>query len=444
MKPDQSAGRHGMTRREFVRTSAASLALAGISVNAAFPAGSDTIRVGLVGCGSRGTGAAFNAVEAAEGVELYAMGDLFQDHLDESLQRMREGAGDAPPMEKKKFKATGKRCFTGFDAYKRVLESGIDMVILAGPPHFRPMHLRAAVEAGKHVFMEKPVAVDPAGAKSIIESAELARKKGLAIVAGTQRRHHAPYREVMQRIHDGAIGDIVSAQCYWLGGPPWWEKGPRLFQEKEEKNWSELEYQIRNWFHYTWLSGDIIVEQHVHNLDVVNWAVGALPVKAIGTGGSQVRRGGGYGNIWDHFTVQFEYPDGVQVTSMCRQHRNCTGQVSERIMGTRGTAYIYGASGVIEGDTPYTYEGEPTNPYVQEHTDLIRSIRSGSPLNEGKRIAESTMTAILGRMCCYTGRAINYSWGFNQSTLDYTLPEYKFGVDVPEEPAAMPGITELI
>jgi predicted dehydrogenase len=433
-----------LTRREFVKTSAASLALAGLSANSIYAGGTDRIRVGLIGCGGRGTGAAFNCASAAEGIELVAMGDLFQDHLDQSYKRMKEGQGEASPMDRKNFKVKENRCFSGFDAYRKVIGSGVDMVILAGPPHFRSKHLRAAIEAGKHVFMEKPVATDPAGVKSVIESAELARKKGLAIVAGTQRHHSAPYLEVMKRVQDGAIGEIVSAQCYWLGGVPWWETGPNLFKEKQEKNWSDLEYHIRNWFHYTWLSGDIIVEQHVHNLDIINWALGTLPVKAIGVGGAQVRRGDGYGNIFDHFSIQYEYPDGVQVTSMCRQYNKVTDQVSERLIGTKGIAYTYGASGIIEGETNYKFEGESINPYVQEHTDLIASIRNNTPLNEGKRIAESTMTAILGRMSGYTGRAINYSWAMEKSELDFTLPKYEFGVEVPERPLAMPGITELI
>ncbi len=433
-----------LTRREFVKTSAASLAVAGLSANFAYAAGTDRIRVGLIGCGGRGTGAAFDCTNAAEGIEIYAMGDLFQDHLERSFKRMKEGRGDAAPMNKKNFKVKEKRCFSGFDAYKNVINSGVDMVILAGPPHFRPKHLRAAIEAGKHVFMEKPVATDPAGIKSVIESTKLAKQKGLAIVAGTQRRHSPPYLEVMKRVKEGAIGDIVSAQCYWLGGVPWWEAGPNLYKEKQEKNWSDLEYHIRNWFHYTWLSGDIIVEQHVHNLDIVNWALDSLPVKVIGVGGAQVRRGDGYGNIFDHSSLQYEYPNGVQVTSMCRQYNKVNNQVSERLIGTKGIAYTYGANGIIEGETNYKYEGESVNPYVQEHTDLIASIRSNKPLNEGKRIAESTMTAILGRMSGYTGRAINYSWAMEKSELDYTLPKYEFGVEVPERPLAMPGNTELI
>ena len=436
--------RREMTRREFVKTSAASLALAGLSTHYVYAGGSDRIRVGLIGCGSRGTGAAFNCANAAEGIEIVAMGDLFQDHMESSFKRMKEGRDDAAPMDKKNFKVKEKRCFSGFDAYQKVIDTNIDMVILAGPPHFRPKHLRAAIEAGKHVFMEKPVATDPAGVKSVIESAELAKQKGLAIVAGTQRRHSPPYLEVMKRVHDGAIGEIVSAQCYWMGGVPWVEKGPNLYKEKQEKNWSDLEYHVRNWFHYTWLSGDIIVEQHVHNLDVVNWALGALPVSTMGFGGAQVRRGDGYGNIFDHFALQYEYPNGVQVTSMCRQYQKIEGRVSERLIGTKGMAYTYGANGIIEGETNYKYEGESVNPYVQEHTDLIASIRSGNPLNEGKRIAQSTMTAILGRMSGYTGRAINYSWAMEKSVMDFTLPKYEFGVEVPERPLAMPGITELI
>ena len=182
----------------------------------------------------------------------------------------------------------------------------------------------------------------------------------------------------------------------------------------------------------------------MHNLDIVNWAIGALPEKAIGLGGNQNRSGDGYGNIWDHFAIQYEYPNGIQVTSMCRQHENCSGRVSELIIGTKGTAYTYGSNGIIHGEIEYKYEGETVNPYVKEHSDLISSIRSGNPLNEGKRIAESRLTAILGRMSAYTGREINLNWIRNSSMLDYTLPKYEFGVDVPQEPVAMPGITELI
>jgi myo-inositol 2-dehydrogenase / D-chiro-inositol 1-dehydrogenase len=429
-----------MSRRGFMATTAAA-SIGFLTADALHPrtvraAGPDVIRVGLIGCGGRGTDAVRDCASAAEGVELTAMGDLFQDALDESFGRLSGSL-------KKKFNVTRDRCFTGFDAYEKVIASGVDMVILAAPPHFRPPHYKAAVEAGKHVFMEKPVAVDPAGVRSVIETSDLAEKKNLAVVAGTQRRHQNAYLEVMNRVRDGWIGKIVSAEAYWMSGCPWWDRGPELWRKKAEKGWTEAEYQYRNWFHFAWLSGDIIVEQHVHNLDVVNWAVGAPPVKAIGSGGRAARFGEGRGDIYDHFSIAYEYPDGVHAVGMCRQFEKSSDQVSERIVGTRGVALFWGADSRIEGDRPYRFEGESPNPYVQEHADLIASIRAGKPLNEGRRIAESTLTAILGRMVAYTGRSVNYDWALKASKLDLSPRKYEFG-DLPVSEAAVPGKTELI
>ncbi|MBI5865135.1 MAG: Gfo/Idh/MocA family oxidoreductase, partial [Planctomycetes bacterium] len=348
----------------------------------------DRIRVGLIGCGGRGTGAAIDCANAEPNVEFVALGDLFQDRLDGSRKTLNEKVGA-------RCKVTDGNCFTGFDAYKGVLNAPIDLVILATPPGFRPIHLKAAVEAKKHVFMEKPVAVDPIGARSVIDSAELASQQGLGIVAGTQRRHEASYIETMKRIHDGAIGKIVAAQCYWN------QEG--LWVNKKQPNWSDMEWQCRNWLYFSWLSGDHIVEQHVHNIDVINWALQATPVKCVGMGGRQWRTGPEYGNIWDHFAVEYEYPGGVRVLSMCRQTEKTSTRVSEHLVGEKGMA---NPNGSIEGRKAWKYEApeKPVNPYVQEHADLIASIRAGKPLNEGVRIAESTLTAIMGRMSGYTGR----------------------------------------
>jgi predicted dehydrogenase len=247
----------------------------------------------------------------------------------------------------------------------------------------------------------------------------------------------------MKRIQDGDIGEIVSAEGYWLGGCPFWELGPELARKKWELGWTETEYQNRNWFHFTWLSGDIIVEQHVHNLDVMNWALGGPPAKALGMGGRAVRFGEGRGDIWDHFSVVFEYPNGVRAASLCRQHEKCTDRVSERIVGKKGVASFDGPNGWIEGEKPYRFEGKSPNPYVQEHADLVASIRAGKPLNEGRRIAESTCTAIMGRMSAYSGRAVNFDWVMKKSKLDLTPAKYEFG-DLPEPKAAVPGVTELI
>jgi predicted dehydrogenase len=293
------------------------------------------------------------------------------------------------------------------------------------------MHLKAAVEAGKHVFMEKPGAVDPAGVRSLIASADLAAAKKLGIVAGTQRRHQNGYVETMKRIHDGAIGDIVAAQCYWNQGYLWMT--PR------QSGWSDVEWQIRNWNYFTWLSGDHIVEQHVHNLDVINWALQAHPVKALGMGGRQARTHPNYGHVYDHFAVEYEYPNGVRVMSMCRQIDGTAWRVSERVVGTKGIA---DPSGSIRGTTAWRYDGSGNNPYVQEHTDLINSIRAGKPLNEGRQLAESTLTAIMGRMSAYTGQEVTWEQALN-SKLDLVPAELALGPK-PVDPVAMPGQTRLI
>ncbi|MFQ6037713.1 MAG: Gfo/Idh/MocA family protein, partial [Candidatus Aminicenantales bacterium] len=364
-------------------------------------------------------------------------GDLFPDRWQASLRRLRE---KLPPES---LAVTPDTCFSGFDAYRKVLASGIDLVILASPPHFRPRHFQAAVEAGKHVFMEKPVAVDPVGVRSVIRTSEVAARKGLAVVAGTQRRHQAHYLEIMKRVHAGAIGRIRAGQCYWNMGALWVERAKQNWIDRKAKGWTDMEWQIRNWLFLTWLSGDHIVEQHVHNLDVINWFIGSHPVKCLGMGGRQVRTGPEYGNIFDHFAVEYEYPDDVRVMSMCRQIPGCTDNVSERVIGTEGWAFTSSANGFIKGKHAFTYDKESPNPYVQEHADLVASIRSGKPLNEGRRIAESTLTAIMGRMSAYTGRAVSWDWVMNASRLDLSPPQYAFG-DLPVAPVAVPGKTELV
>jgi len=416
-----------MKRREFIKTTAAaSLAAAMPRLHGAYAQGSDTIRVGVVGCGGRGTGAAIDCLNAAPGVEVVAMFDLFQDRIESSIKTITEKHPD-------KVKVTPARMFTGFDGYKKLSAlPEVNLIIMASPPGFRPMQLKAAIEGGKNVFMEKPVAVDPVGIRSVIASAELAAQKGLAIVAGTQRRHQARYLELMKWVHEGAIGELVGGQCYWNQGDLW--------VKQREPGMSEMEWQCRNWLYFTWLSGDHIVEQHVHNIDVMNWAFQSLPVKVMGMGGRQARTDPEFGNIYDHFAVEYEYPDGVRVMSMCRQTKGAAERVEERLVGTKGVAFGYGE---IKGAAPWKFEGEETNPYVQEHADLIASIRSGKPLNEGRRVAESTMCAIIGRMSAYTGRAINWDWAMNSSQLDLTPKNFEFGPN-PVDPVAVPGSTQLI
>jgi len=420
----------GLSRRDFIKTSTAvSLAALTSGTGRMFAAGSDKMRVGIIGCGGRGTGAAINCLDSADGVEIVAIGDLFRDSVDSSLEKMREKHND-------KVKVTSDTCFTGFSAYKKVIACDVNLIIMAPPPHFRPVHFKAAIEAGKHVFMEKPVGVDPVGIRSVIETSQLAKEKGLAVVAGTQRRHQAHYLEIMKRIHNGDIGRIVAGQCYWnMEG---------LWVKPRQDDWSDMEWQCRNWLYFTWLSGDHIVEQHVHNLDVINWAIGSHPVKAMGMGGRQVRTGAEYGNIFDHFAVEYEYPNDVRVLSMCRQTDGCSFNVSERVVGTTGQTYTDHTTAFIKGSKPYELpEGEAPDPYVQEHTDLIAGIRNGKPLNEGKRVAESTLTAIMGRMSAYTGRALKWDWAMNASKLDLTPPKYEM-CDLPVRPVAVPGKTPLV
>lgn len=430
-----NSGTRQVTRRDFIRTSAAvSLTAMLPGAGIAFAAGSDTVRIGLIGCGGRGTGAAQNCIESSQGVELVAMGDLFKDRLDLSLKTLKE------KLPADKVKVTRESSFVGFDAFKKVIAGDVDLVLLATPPHYRPEHLAAAVQAGKHVFMEKPVAVDPKGVRSVIASADVAKQNGLAIVAGTQRRHQGHYVDMMKRIHDGHIGRIVSGQCYWNQGGmgDYWKYYPR-------EGLTAMEYQCRNWSLHTWLCGDHMVEQHVHNLDVMNWALGAHPVRAMGMGGREVRKGPNDGNIYDHFAVEYEYASGVRILSMCRQIGGCTDRISEHVVGTQGTTYTDGANAIMKGPKAYTYDGPMVDPYVQEHADLIASMRSGQPLNEAQRVAESTLTAIMGRMSAYTGRELSWDWVMNASELDLSPPQYDLRIDdLPVRPVAVPGQTQLI
>jgi len=428
----------GVTRRQFMQTmSAASLAAAFSGRSDLHAAGNDRIRVGLIGCGGRGTGAAVDCVTASGDVVITALGDLFPERLEGSLRTLNE------TLKSDNLAVTPETCFTGFDAYKSVVAADVDLVILAAPPFFRPEHLQFAVHAGKHVFMEKPVAVDPPGVRSIIASADLAAAKGLAIVAGTQRRHQMHYREIMKRIGAGDVGEIVAGQCYWNMGALWVDRAAQNWADRITKKWSDMEWQIRNWLFTVWCSGDHIVEQHVHNLDVMNWAIGAHPVKCTGMGGRAARTDPMFGNAFDHFAVEYEYPNGARVLSMCRQTAGASEEVSERIVGTKGYSYTDGADGYIKGANPFSLEKASPNPYVQEHADLIASIRAGKPLNEGKQVAESTLTAIMGRISAYTGRAVSWDWVMNASRLDLAPPHMEW-TPLPPLEVAVPGKTQLV
>jgi predicted dehydrogenase len=395
--------------------------------------GSDKIRVGLIGCGGRGTYDTTNCLNAAANVELVAMGDLFGDRLDRCRSQLTRKLGT-------KVKVTDETCFVGWDAHEKVVACDVDLVILTEPPYFRPSHLRTAVQAGKHVFMEKPVAVDPAGVRSVIESSQMAEEKGLTIVAGTQSRRMAHLIAGMERIHAGDIGEIVAGQCVRIGGGMLnWSEATR----ERQPRWSDMEWQLRRWLFLTWLSGDFIVEMHIHNLDRINWAMDAHPAQCMGLGGRQARTGPEYGNVYDHFSVEYEYPNGARVAYMGAQIDKATYRQANRIVGTRGQAYTDSGNFIIEGDKPFKYDGPQPSPVIKQHADQIAAIRQGTPLNEGKRIAESTMTCIMGRMSAYTGRALKWDWVMKASKLDLSPPRHEFG-DLPMRPVAVPGQTPLV
>jgi predicted dehydrogenase len=381
------------------------------------------LRIGLVGCGGRGTGAALDALKASPDSTIVAIGDVFNDRMlacAGALAQHGAGRGEVPFANQ----------FTGFDACDRVLKTECDLVILATPPGFRPRQFAKAIAAGKHVFFEKPVAVDPSGVRTVLAAADRAAEQKLCVVAGTQRRHQRCYQEAMARVRDGAIGRPISARCYWNQGGLW-HKDP-------DPALSEIENQIRNWLYHTWLSGDHIVEQHVHNIDVVNWALDAHPVRAVAVGGRQERTGPEYGTIYDHFAVDFDYPEDRFAASMCRQQDGTDGRVDEIVYGTEGVLFTRPGFAEIRGAHPWKFTAPDNNPYVAEHIALQEAVRGNSPyLNEGRRIAESTMSAILGRMCAYTGKDL--AWDAAIGDPMDLVPEHPHPGAAPPSRVPIPG-----
>jgi predicted dehydrogenase len=436
------------SRRRFLKTTSLGIATAAALTEIPFVHAAETaeieIKIGLIGCGGRGTGAVLDAIGAAtkviypdrgyhtedvaegaqaekKNIKVVALADLFDDRLARCRAQLGKLGIEVPKQ----------RCFVGFEAYKHLLaEPEVNYVIQATSPHFRPMHLKAAIEAGKHVFIEKPAAVDVPGVKLVMEAGELAKQKKLGIAAGTQRRHMRSYQETIKRIRDGAIGEIVYAKCYWNGGQIW--------VIERQAGWSDMEWQLRNWNYFTWLSGDHILEQHVHNLDVMNWVLGSHPIKAVsGLGGRQVRIGEQHGHIFDHFAVEFEYPNGVTMFSQSRQINGCLNIVGEAVIGSEGTSNCSNSIQPKKGE-PWRYREREQSPYRQEHEDLIASIREGNPINEAQAIAESTMTGILGREAVYSGQAIEWDAAM-KSTKRLGPEKYEFGpYPIPE--IAMPGV----
>jgi len=424
------------SRRDFLETSSA--ALAGSLAALAAPrfvhaAGSDLLKVGLVGCGGRGSGAANQALKADQNVKLWALADAFEDRLNLSLESLQAKDELAPKLD-----VPRERRFVGFDAYKNVIDC-CDVVLLCTPPQFRPLHLAAAVAAGKHVFAEKPVAVDAPGVKRVLATCEEAAKKGLSVVSGLCLRYDWRFQETVKRIQNGQIGHVLALQANDYRGPIWVK--PR------QPDWSDMTWQMRNWYYFTWLSGDFNVEQHVHFLDVCAWIMqGQYPAKAVGLGGRQVRTGPEFGHIYDHFSVTYEYDDGTRLFSNCRQQANCVPDMSCHVLGTKGTAHLNERKrGMrIKSDAgEWRYDGPENNLYQTEHDELFASIRKGQPINNGEYMAKSTLLAIMGRMAAYTGDAITWEMA-TSSQEDLTPPAYDWNVKLPVPPVALPGITKYV
>lgn len=424
------------SRREFLKTTAViggALAAPAILPSGLFAAGRPgPLKVGLIGCGGRGSGAADNALRADKDVVLTALGDAFEQPLQNSLGNLQKQHPD-------RVKVTPDHCFVGLDAYQKVIKSGVDVVLLATPPGFRPVHLKAAVEAGKHVFCEKPCATDAAGVRSVLESVKVARQKDLSLVAGFCWRYDGARREFYKRIHDGALGDIRSVYATYYTGPV--KPMPPISERPSEMG--DLEWQLRNWYNFVWLSGDGYVEQACHSVDKVAWAMkDQPPLKAVAVGGREIPNN--QGNIFDHMFVVYEYADDVRAFLGQRQVANCFSENSDYLTGAKGIAKIPGwQAPYIKTDKVWRYSGPKTDMYQTEHNELFAGIRSGKHINDGEWMASSTLMGIMGRMAAYTGKEITWEEAMNsQENLVPDQLEWKMKLDIP--PMAMPGVTKFV
>ncbi|HJO25912.1 MAG: dehydrogenase [Planctomycetes bacterium] len=404
-----------------------------LALDLAVPRSMDTLRVALIGCGGRGTGAANQALSTSGSVELVAMADAFADRLAGSRRALLERHPEA-------VRVPDEQCFVGFDAYQRAMELDVDVVILATPPGFRPLHFEHAVALGRHVFMEKPVAVDGPGVRRVLAAAEAAKAKNLKVGVGLQRHHDVGYIETVRRIQAGQIGRLQLLRVYWNSAGVWVK--PR------REGMSEMQYQMRNWYYFNWLCGDHIVEQHIHNLDVGNWIMGGPPVAAQGQGGRLVRRGPEHGEIFDHHMIEYTYAGGTKMLSQCRHMPDTWTQVSEHAHGTLGTSHLGAASMQTEAGS-WTFEAERPDPYQREHDNLFSAIRADTPYNEAQRGAEATLTAIMGRMATYSGKIVKWEEALN-SEIDLSpeayawdaTPQVRPGPDG-SYPVAVPGVSTV-
>ncbi len=431
-----------VSRRNFMRT--ASAAAVPLTFPAVLSAGvhlglprRDTLRVGLVGCGGRGTGAATQALNADENTRLTAVADVFPDRVESCLNYLTNQAGEAITS---KVDVDPSTRFTGLDSYKQLIDSGVDVVLLCTPPAFRPAHLRYAIERGKHVFCEKPMAVDAPGVRSVIESAKLAKERNLALVSGFCWRYSLPQRATYGQIHDGAIGDIRAMYTTYNAGG--W-----VTPRKREEGWSDVEAQLRSWHYFTWISGDHIVEQACHAIDWMNWAMkGVMPVAAHAVGGRQVREDlPETGHVYDHFSVTYEFANGARGYHMCRHFPNCPGDNTATIMGSKGICHSnpWAPEQIrIEGENNWRYRGPRNDMYQTEHDELFKSIRDGDAMNDGEWMANSTMLAIMGRMAAYTGQ--NITWEMAMNSQESLVPDPIVYGPKPVPPVAKPGVTKFI
>lgn len=441
------------TRRDFMKKTtlaAGSLLAMPLAANANIfnASADDTIKVALIGCGGRGTGAAMQALLTKQNVKLVAMADAFKDRLDDCYKNlMQDDLSDwsgAAGNVKHKVAVTEETKFVGFDAYKKAIPLA-DVVILTTPPGFRPIHFEEAIKLGKHVFMEKPVATDPVGIKRVLDAAQIAKQKKLNVVVGLQRHYQNSYRELYKKYQEGLIGEFVSAQAWWNNEGVW--------VNMRQPNQTEMEYQMRNWYYFNWLCGDHIVEQHIHNIDVINWFKGGYPVKAQGMGGREVRKGKEFGEIFDHHYVEFQYADGSILNSQCRHIKGTMSKVDEQIIGTKGTIYC-GAMKMTDrkGNPVFQYDKtKENNPYQTEHDELFAAIAKGEyKFADAENGAKATMTSILGRMATYTGNVVEWDAALN-SGLNLQPDSYDWNAKpkvLPDAngfyPVAVPGVTKFV
>jgi len=426
------------SRRDFLKAASlvAGTTAAGLSIQrGAHAAGRDGFRIGLIGCGGRGSGAALNAMNAGTDIKLVAMGDIFTDRLEGARERLKK-------LKPDQVQVADDHCFIGFDAYQKVLASDIDVVLIACTSHFHPMYLKAAIAANKHTFCEKPHGLDVPALKSVLGTIEEAKKKNLAILSGLCWRYDPGVQEAMKRIHDGQIGDVICVQELYMSNP--YGLRPR----KEE--WSEMEYQYQNWYHFNWLSGDQTGQQLIHSLDKASWVMhDQPPVRAFGMGGRQVCTQPEYGDQFDHHAVVFEYANGSRVFAFTRDMPGCFNETSDTVFGTKGKAYLPRKCR-IEGETNWTYEGPKVSMTDMEQKALFDALREGKRINSGRYMVTSTMLGILAQMVCYTGQAITWEQAMS-STLSYAQPRYGFDVEPPIKPGpdglyatAMPGVTKFV